>query len=227
MATLRECLGPLVSYFPHTAFTTVQERVMPTLLQCDANVVVAAPTGSGKTALLEAAMLRLFRDRLLPLSTDTGSTGCRSANAVEGRKTVYICPIKALASEKYALWREKFPALSVALETGDQELARSHASGVPDVPNADIIITTPERWDSITRRWKEGVVWSLVASVALLLLDEVHTVSEERGAALEAVVSRMKAIKASMSSRGPRSYTTRFVAISGTLPNIEDFAEWL
>ncbi|ESS66296.1 RNA helicase [Trypanosoma cruzi Dm28c] len=225
MSTARECLGPLISYLPYPNFTRVQENVIPTLLQCDANVVVAAPTGSGKTALLEVAMLRLFRDRLLPNSSNAGSAVGREGASES--KAVYICPIKALASEKYGIWREMFPTLSVALETGDQEQSRGQEGGLLEVPNADIIITTPERWDSITRRWKEGVIWSLVASVALLLLDEVHTVSEERGAALEAVVSRMKAIKASMSSRGPRFYSTRFVATSGTLPNIEDFAEWL
>ncbi|RNF23803.1 putative DEAD/DEAH box helicase-like protein [Trypanosoma conorhini] len=225
MSTARECLGPLISYLPYPAFTRVQETVIPALLQGDGNVVVAAPTGSGKTALLEVAMLRLFQDRLLPRTGNAG--GAPGRGTASERKAVYVCPIKALASEKYGLWRDKFPTLSVALETGDQELSRGDEGGLLEVPNADIIITTPERWDSITRRWKEGVVWGLVASVALLLLDEVHTVSEERGAALEAVVSRMKAIKASLRSRGPHFCSTRFVAISGTLPNIADFAEWL
>ncbi|ESL05344.1 RNA helicase, partial [Trypanosoma rangeli SC58] len=225
MSTARESLGPLISYLPYPTFTRVQETVIPTLLQGDGNVVVAAPTGSGKTALLEVAMLRLFQDRLCP---HTGRAASASARGTASKgKAVYVCPIKALASEKYGLWQEKFPTLSVALETGDQELSRGEEGRLLEVPDADIIITTPERWDSITRRWKEGVVWSLMASVALLLLDEVHTVSEERGAALEAIVSRMKAIKACMCSRGPHLFSTRFVAISGTLPNIADFAEWL
>ncbi|ORC88341.1 RNA helicase [Trypanosoma theileri] len=235
-----DCLGPLASYLPYSTLTRVQECVIPTLLQSNDNVVVAAPTGSGKTALLEAAMLRLFSDRLIPESSDAARTvtanvaaasssmkGVMKSEGMADRKAVYVCPIKALASEKYTLWREKFPTLSVVLETGDQEFLQAHGGGLLEVQKADIIITTPERWDSITRRWKEGVVWGLVASVALLLLDEVHTVSEERGAVLEAIVSRMKAIKASVNNRGSHSYSTRFVAISGTLPNIEDFAEWL
>ncbi|KAH9578601.1 Sec63 domain [Trypanosoma melophagium] len=234
-----DCLGPLASYLPYSTLTRVQERVIPTLLQSNDNVVIAAPTGSGKTALLETAMLRLFSDRLIPECSDASKTvpAAVAAASMKGvvkrpegmadRKAVYVCPIKALASEKYTLWREKFPTLSVVLETGDQEFLHAHGGGLLEVQKADIIITTPERWDSITRRWKEGVVWGLVASVALLLLDEVHTVNEERGAVLEAIVSRMKAIKASVGSRGAQSCNTRFVAISGTLPNIEDFAEWL
>lgn len=37
-------------------------------------------------------------------------------------------------------------------------------------------------------------MFAIVNTIGLLLLDEVHTIHEERGAALEAVVSRMKAI---------------------------------
>jgi ATP-dependent DNA helicase HFM1/MER3 len=49
-------------------------------------------------------------------------------------------------------------------------------------------------------------------------VDEVHTVgSDVRGAVLEVVVSRMKTLGTS----------TRFIAVSATVPNIEDVAEWL
>lgn len=44
--------------------------------------------------------------------------------------------------------------------------------------------------------------------------DEVHMLKEKRGAILEVVVSRMKQIKADL----------RFVALSATVPNIEDVA---
>lgn len=69
---------------------------------------------------------------------------------------------------------------------------------------AHVIVTTPERLDSITRRCNEGAVRAMVQSVRLLLMDEVHTVSERRGAALEAVVSRMK-MMASMQPAVPLS----------------------
>nr|CCC95973.1 unnamed protein product [Trypanosoma congolense IL3000] len=242
MSAASECLGCLASYLPHTKLTRVQESVIPTIMQSDINIVVAAPTGSGKTALLEAAMLRLFKGRLSPKPSESEAAipllAAEDAAAIvsdapslprglDRRKAVYICPMKALAFEKFTQWQERFPLLKVTMETGDQESVWATSTTALNVSDADIIITTPERWDGITRRWKEGVVWELVASVALLMLDEVHTVSEERGAVLEAVVSRMKAIKLSIVSRRPNSNTTRFVAISGTLPNVEDFAEWL
>ncbi len=53
--------------------------------------------------------------------------------------------------------------------------------------------------------------------VKLFLIDEVHILKEDRGACLEAVVSRMKSIGSDV----------RFVALSATVPNSEDIATWL
>ncbi|EHL00396.1 putative ATP-dependent DNA helicase MER3 [Glarea lozoyensis 74030] len=83
------------------------------------------------------------------------------------------------------------------------------------VRNASIIVTTPEKWDSITRKWADH--HKLVQMVKLFLIDEVHILKEVRGATLEVVVSRMK-------SRGA---DVRFVALSATIPNSEDVAVWL
>ncbi|KKY28494.1 putative dead deah box dna helicase [Diplodia seriata] len=53
--------------------------------------------------------------------------------------------------------------------------------------------------------------------VKLFLIDEVHILKEDRGATLEAVVSRMKSVGTDV----------RFVALSATVPNFEDIATWL
>lgn len=52
----------------------------------------------------------------------------------------------------------------------------------------DVIVTTPEKWDAITRRWKDNR--ELVEAVRLFMIDEVHLLNDEsRGPTLEAVVS--------------------------------------
>ena len=53
--------------------------------------------------------------------------------------------------------------------------------------------------------------------VKLFLIDEVHILKEDRGATLEAVVSRMKSVGSNV----------RFVALSATVPNSDDIATWL
>ena len=60
-----------------------------------------------------------------------------------------------------------------------------------EVAKADIIMTTPEKWDSTTRSWRDNQAFA--HSVTLVLIDEVHLLNDKpRGATLEAVVARMK-----------------------------------
>lgn len=39
------------------------------------------------------------------------------------------------------------------------------------VANADLIVTTPEKWDGISRSWQTR---NYVKAVALLVIDEIH-----------------------------------------------------
>lgn len=204
---------------PHKELNTVQSTVAPYLLFTNGNAVIASPTGSGKTLLLELALLQVFHDRLL-LPTASSS----QSHFTTKSKAVYCCPLRSLAREKYESWCITFGKhLNVALETED-----SVDAGYESVLAADIIVTTPERWDSITRRWKDGAALAMVLSVSLLLIDEVHTLNDDRGSVLEALVSRMKSI--SSFTGVPNSATRspiRLIAVSGTIPNVGDVAEWL
>ena len=59
---------------------------------------------------------------------------------------------------------------------------------------AQLILTTPEKWDSITRQWTEHL--SLLSAVKLLLVDEIHLIGDEsRGGCIEAVICRMKTVQ--------------------------------
>ncbi len=50
---------------------------------------------------------------------------------------------------------------------------------------ADIAITTPEKWDQVSRRWKHPKQGKPVRDVALFIVDELHLVGQRHGAALE------------------------------------------
>lgn len=67
-----------------------------TLLDTDANIVVTAPTGAGKTVVFELAMCRAI-DQLGP-----------------GQKILYLGPLKALCKEKAADWKSKFTSVGVS-----------------------------------------------------------------------------------------------------------------
>ncbi|TVY57869.1 ATP-dependent DNA helicase MER3 [Lachnellula cervina] len=183
------------SVFPFQLFNAVQSKCFTPIYRTNDNVVVSSPTGSGKTALLELAICRLVE-------------GYGSGQF----KIVYQAPTKSLCSERMRDWMKKFSHLSLSCaeltgDTSQAEMAR--------VRDASIIVTTPEKWDSITRKWSDH--HKLVQMVKLFLIDEVHILKDPRGATLEAVVSRMKSIGADV----------RFVALSATVPNSHDIAMWL
>ncbi|KAK6956701.1 hypothetical protein Daesc_001980 [Daldinia eschscholtzii] len=181
--------------FPYELFNVVQSRCFPLVYGTNDNVVVSAPTGSGKTAILEMAICKLVMS--------PGS---------ENYKIVYQAPTKSLCSERAKDWEKKFSHMGLrCIElTGDTSQTKASRVG-----SASIIVTTPEKWDSITRKWSDHR--KLLEMVRLVLIDEVHILKDVRGATLEAVVSRMKTIGANI----------RFVALSATVPNIEDIAKWL
>ncbi|KAI0595214.1 hypothetical protein F4775DRAFT_605356 [Biscogniauxia sp. FL1348] len=183
------------SVFPYELFNVVQSKCFPLVYGTNDNVVISAPTGSGKTAVLEMAI-------------------CKLASSVGGDnfKIVYQAPTKSLCSERARDWERKFRHMNMrCIElTGDTSHAQASRVG-----SASIIVTTPEKWDSITRKWSDHR--KLLDLIRLVLIDEVHFLKDVRGATLEAVVSRMKTIGANV----------RFVALSATIPNIEDVAKWL
>ncbi|KAL7621826.1 ATP-dependent DNA helicase MER3 [Parahypoxylon ruwenzoriense] len=183
------------SVFPYELFNVVQSKCFPLVYGTSDNVVVSAPTGSGKTAILEMAICQL--------AMSPGG---------ENFKIVYQAPTKSLCSERAQDWEKKFSHMNLRCVelTGDTSQAQASRVG-----NASIIVTTPEKWDSITRKWSDHR--KLLEMIRLVLIDEVHILKDTRGATLEAVVSRMKTIGANV----------RFVALSATVPNIGDIARWL
>ncbi|XP_037294374.1 probable ATP-dependent DNA helicase HFM1 [Manduca sexta] len=101
-----------------------------------------------------------------------------------------VAPVKALCTERLSEWYPKFTKLGLlCIEvTGDTDVDFSQLKPYR------IIITTPEKWDMLTRRWRDHK--SLVEVIKLFLIDEVHILNDEtRGPVLEAVVSRMKTIE--------------------------------
>ncbi|EEC73605.1 hypothetical protein OsI_08087 [Oryza sativa Indica Group] len=218
---------PFRSVFGFRYFNSLQSECFPACFLSDVNMVISAPTGSGKTVLFELCILRLL-SRFL-------SSEWRF-NLIKGTlKTIYIAPMKALVQEKLRDWNMKLGSLGIScLEmTGDNEFYNTKS-----IHDADLILTTPEKFDSVSRHGIRDGGLGFFSDIALVLIDEVHLLNDPRGAALEAIVSRIKMLSRLGTMKIAPLANVRFIAVSATIPNIEDIdylrfgfawisAEWL
>jgi len=161
-----EVLPGFEAAFPFSRFNRMQTETLPALLESDEDVVVSAPTASGKTAIAEVAI-------------------CKTLQA--GGTALFLAPMRALTNEKEREW-ERFEDLgySVYVVTGERDLNPRRAE------RADVLVMTPEKADSATRK-HDSRRYAFVTDVDCCVVDEVHLLdSEKRGSVLEVTVSRLR-----------------------------------
>nr|XP_043640038.1 DExH-box ATP-dependent RNA helicase DExH14 [Erigeron canadensis] len=177
-------------------FNPIQTQAFHVLYHKQNNILLGAPTGSGKTISAELAMLHLF-------------------NTAPDMKVIYIAPLKAIVRERMNDWKN---GLVSKLGKKMVEMTGDYTPDMMALMSADIIISTPEKWDGISRNWHSR---SYVTKVGLMILDEIHLLGADRGPILEVIVSRMRYI----SSQTERP--VRFVGLSTALANAQNLADWL
>ncbi|KAJ2722063.1 ATP-dependent DNA helicase MER3 [Coemansia sp. Benny D115] len=189
----------------------MQSACFDDLFYQNANLVISAPTASGKTALLELAICRLFDQQ------------SQSRQRELDIKVLYLAPLRILCAEKASEWQSKFSACGlqctkvVGGDLSGTDPSSSPASDTASILKSHIICATPEKWLSIIRSTNAGTRLSLLRAICLVLIDECHTVGSSRGAALEIATMQIRCA----------SPSARFIATSATVGNIGDVAEWL
>jgi helicase len=151
------------------------------------NMLLSIPTAAGKTLLAELAMLKA---------------------AFQGRRSLYIVPLRALATEKYESFsRFKELGIRVGISTGDfdrkdERLGRNL-----------IIIATSEKADSLMRN---GASW--IHDISVLVVDEIHLLnSADRGPTLEMTITKLRKLNPTM----------QIIGLSATVANGPELADWL
>jgi pre-mRNA-splicing helicase BRR2 len=182
----------------------VQSRVYETALSKADNILLCAPTGAGKT---NVAVLTILQQIALNMNSD-GSFNHSNY------KIVYVAPMKALVAEVVSNLSDRLQYYDVKVRelSGDQSLTRQQ------IEETQIIVTTPEKWDIITRKSGDRTYTRLVK---LLIIDEIHLLHDNRGPVLESIVARtVRQIEITKEH-------IRLVGLSATLPNYEDVALFL
>jgi helicase len=164
-----------------------QEKAIKAGLIDRKNLLVCTPTASGKTLIAEIAMLQGIYNNI--------------------GKAIYIVPLKALASEKFNEFKERYKNIKVALSIGDTDSADSY------LEKYDIIVTVSEKLDSLIRH---SAPW--LRHVSTVIIDEVHLLNDpSRGPTLEVVITLLRQLLKK----------AQFIALSATIGNPKELAEWL
>ena len=142
------------------------------------SVIVAAPTGAGKTLVADYAIEHAF---------------------LEGRRIVYTAPIKALSNQKFRDFRGEHGD-DVGIMTGDVTIN----------PEAPLLIMTTEVFRNTIFEDPERL-----AKVSFVIFDEVHYIDdEERGTVWEESILYAP-------------LHIRILALSATIPNVDQLAGWI
>lgn len=181
----------------------VQSRVYDTALFKPDNILLCAPTGAGKT---NVAVLTILQQIGLHMQDgDFDNTKY---------KIVYVAPMKALVAEVVGNLSKRLAGYNVTVRelSGDQNLTKQQ------IDETQIIVTTPEKWDIVTRKSGDRTYTQMVK---LLIIDEIHLLHDNRGPVLESIVARtVRQIETTKEN-------IRLVGLSATLPNYEDVALFL
>ncbi|MBN1432270.1 MAG: ATP-dependent DNA helicase [Methanomicrobiaceae archaeon] len=120
-------------------------------------------------------------------------------------KCLYVVPLKALASEKYEEFSGKGPKIGIA--TGDFDKRDEYLG------RNDIVIATSEKVDSLLRN---NTPW--MSNITCLILDEAHLIdSEDRGATLEMVITKLRHLNENL----------QMIGLTATIGNPGALASWL
>lgn len=182
------------SQFPF--FNPIQTQVFNSIYNSDDNVFLGAPTGSGKTICAEFGIMRMF--------TQNPDSRC-----------VYIAPLDTLALQVFAELHNKF-----AIQMGKKVVLLTGETGtdLKLLAKGNIVVSTPEKWDVLSRRWKQR---KNVQNISLFIIDELHLIGWEVGPVLEVICSRMRYISSQLERN------IRIIALSSSLSNARDIAQWL
>jgi len=185
-------------------FNRVQSKVLNSALYSDENMLICAPTSSGKTIVALLTILRL-------VSQHRNKNG--SIN-LDKFKAVFIAPMKALVKETVGNLTGRLAGFGMVVRelSGDINLTKK------ELDETHIIVSTPEKWDIITRKTGERTFTDFIK---LVIIDEIHLLHDSRGPVIESIVARtIRRIETTKEQ-------VRIVALSATLPNYEDVATFL
>ena len=166
------------------------------------DLLVSAPTSSGKTFLAEIAAIHSIFKR---------------------RNVIYLLPLKALAEEKYADFLEKYEefGLDVVISTGD----RTEFDAAIERGDFQIAVLVFEKANRLLVRNK-----NFLNNCGLIIVDEIQMTADfSRGGSLEMLLTSILYSR-DKELQGPGTFSTthpQLIALSAVIGGLNRLDEWL
>jgi len=158
------------------------------------SLLITAPSSSGKTFVGEIAAIKSY---------------------YEGKKTIFLVPMKAIAEEKYSEFVRKYQefGLRIAISTHDRtEFDDSILAGY-----FDIAIIIFEKMNTLLTQ-----KLAVLNSCGLVVVDELQLLNDKsRGPSLEILLTKIKMVKEATPER------FQFLGLSAVLADLNQFDKWL
>jgi len=167
------------------------------------NVVIAAPTGQGKT---EGFILPIIRQILLSVQESFENPGVRA---------LLIYPTKALARDQYDKIRQMCKTSNLTVAIFDGDVSQNARQKIYERP-PDILLTNPDILH-YHLGWTQSRLVPLLNTVRFVVLDEIHLYTGSMGANVHHILKRLELECGEFQKIGA----------SATVSNPKEFAEIL
>jgi pre-mRNA-splicing helicase BRR2 len=113
-------------------------------------------------------------------------------------------------------WKEKFSGYIGGKQI--LSLTGESATDLKSLEVGDIIFSTCEQWDQLSRRWKQR---KNVQNIGLFICDDLQMIGGEMGPTYEVIISRMRYITVQTGT------PIRIIGLGVSLANATDLGEWM
>ena len=182
------------------SFRKIQSDAINELLENPRDMIISAPTSSGKT---EAAFLPIL--------------SIERENLPHSLKILYVSPLKALINDQFSRVNDLCRKMNIEITKWHGDANQSKKKKLLKSPSG-ILLITPESLESLLIN-RESETRRMFKDLSYIIIDEVHAFAgEPRGDQLRSIINRIECLN---------NIKCNKVALSATIGSLNTISDWL